>query len=959
MATLKTLMVRLGMDTKRFKSGVTRSLGLLDSLIARSAKLNGLAKVNALAIMASGALQLTSALLPALGVVAALPAALVAVKVATLVTKVGMQGMGEAMSAVASGDAAALDAALKKLSPAAQGVVKQLAGLKKKAWDPLQKAVQQKLFENVTKPLAAATANVLPAAKKGMVGVAAEINGVGREGLRVAATPFFRGELTKVFAGTAGVVKTLKGGVSPLVTILLRLATLGLPLVKQFLAWAIGGAKTAAAFLASERGAAKMTAIIQRAGATLATLGRIAANIGAFLAGIFKGANTDGAGLLATIESLTARMAAWSSSAAGQQQLATVFGLIADTARELGPILSVVVGPLGAIAGLILSLPAPAQGVVTQVLAFATVAGLLGSKLAPLVSGLRLLYGGALKLGPALVTGSAAVQRFGVTVATTAAGFVINAAKMVVAMTTTAARVVAGWVLMGAQALAQAARVALAWLIAMGPIGLIIAAVVAVVALIIANWDKIKEVIAAVWEWIKDKTGAAWDWLKSKIQAGVKAVVAAVTWLKELPGKVAAWFSQLAQSAIKKAGEVVDWLKGLPGRILSALGNLGSLLLNAGKDLLTGLWNGILGLAGWLKDKILGFFSGIMPDWVRKALGIASPSKVMALIGKMISYGVAKGMDDGLAKIKASAAKLTDLVKKALDGPKEDRLVAVIKSGTAKLRDLVTERNALLEVMKAAQDKAAEVTDAARSFAGLTNLGDSATSAAGIQQGLQQRLSQLRQFGTAIKKLAKRGLNKALMGQIIAAGPQEGLSLAKLFLDADSATFGAINSAQAGIDKAAKNVGNTAASALFDAGKQSGKGFLSGIKSQIKTLESQMVAIGKSMAEAIKKALKIKSPSKVMFGVGGNTMLGILRGVMARRARLLKAASKIAIATGEALTPPPPRFGGTPGGDGPGGPGPGVMGKTTIINVTTHNPVAEPTSKTTNRTLQYAGALGM
>ena len=47
----------------------------------------------------------------------------------------------------------------------------------------------------------------------------------------------------------------------------------------------------------------------------------------------------------------------------------------------------------------------------------------------------------------------------------------------VAAMATAVASTVAGWVLMGAQSLIGAAKVAAAWLIAMGPIGLAIAAI--------------------------------------------------------------------------------------------------------------------------------------------------------------------------------------------------------------------------------------------------------------------------------------------------------------------------------------------------------------------------------------------------------------------------------------------------------------------------------------------------
>ncbi len=38
---------------------------------------------------------------------------------------------------------------------------------------------------------------------------------------------------------------------------------------------------------------------------------------------------------------------------------------------------------------------------------------------------------------------------------------------------------------------------------------------------------------------------------------------------------------------------VVNYIKTVPGKISSALGNLGSLLYNAGKNLMEGLLNGI------------------------------------------------------------------------------------------------------------------------------------------------------------------------------------------------------------------------------------------------------------------------------------------------------------------------------------------------------------------------------
>lgn len=58
----------------------------------------------------------------------------------------------------------------------------------------------------------------------------------------------------------------------------------------------------------------------------------------------------------------------------------------------------------------------------------------------------------------------------------------------------------------------------------------------------------------------------------------------------------------------------VEFVKGLPGRILSAVGDLGSLLYNAGRDILQGLINGVRDMFGSLGD-VLSDAAGLIPDW--------------------------------------------------------------------------------------------------------------------------------------------------------------------------------------------------------------------------------------------------------------------------------------------------------------------------------------------------------
>lgn len=135
-------------------------------------------------------------------------------------------------------------------------------------------------------------------------------------------------------------------------------------------------------------------------------------------------------------------------------------------------------------------------------------------------------------------------------------------------------------------------RVALAGL----GIGLVIAAIV----LLVQNWDKVTAAVGKVWEVMKDVLPKAWE----------KA--------KEFAGKVVGFVK-----------EVIDAYLALPGK-----------MFNIGKDIVTGLWNGIQNMAGWLKDKVTGFFKNLVPSWAEKALGIASPSKVFASIGKNIIGGL-------------------------------------------------------------------------------------------------------------------------------------------------------------------------------------------------------------------------------------------------------------------------------------------------------------------------------
>src|SRR5262245_33297001 len=97
-------------------------------------------------------------------------------------------------------------------------------------------------------------------------------------------------------------------------------------------------------------------------------------------------------------------------------------------------------------------------------------------------------------------------------------GFITGAAAAIAGFVATVATVVAGWVLMGVQAMINAVKIAAAWLIALGPVGLVIAAIVGLVALFVLLWKKsetFRTVVTGVWNGIRTGAQKAFGVIKS------------------------------------------------------------------------------------------------------------------------------------------------------------------------------------------------------------------------------------------------------------------------------------------------------------------------------------------------------------------------------------------------------------------------------------------------------------
>lgn len=129
------------------------------------------------------------------------------------------------------------------------------------------------------------------------------------------------------------------------------------------------------------------------------------------------------------------------------------------------------------------------------------------------------------------------------------------------------------------------------------------------------------------------------------------------TWLSDTVSKVRTWGGDLWNAGVNSAKQlvdsVVDTVEAIPGK-----------MLDIGRHIVEGLWQGIINAKNWFMRQVNGFFSGIV-DGAKAALGIHSPSRVMRdEVGKWIMPGVEVGMDKTMPDLQSNMKeKLLNLTR--------------------------------------------------------------------------------------------------------------------------------------------------------------------------------------------------------------------------------------------------------------------------------------------------------
>ncbi len=165
------------------------------------------------------------------------------------------------------------------------------------------------------------------------------------------------------------------------------------------------------------------------------------------------------------------------------------------------------------------------------------------------------------------------------------------------------------------------------------------------------------------------------------VQAAGTFFTNVVTFFSQLPGNILNWLTMaltnVANWAIQLGQKGIEAAQTLVTNVVTGIQELPGKLLTIGRQAVEGLWNGIKGAAGWLKDQISSFVSGIV-DGFTSAFEIGSPSRIMEKkVGYWLPPGIAEGVLGNMKPLLSAVRSMRDVTV----GTLQRDLAGVLRQG--------------------------------------------------------------------------------------------------------------------------------------------------------------------------------------------------------------------------------------------------------------------------------------
>ncbi|MFE5628481.1 hypothetical protein [Streptomyces sp. NPDC056543] len=642
--------LREGTDEgRRFGLSLGSLAGMAGRLGSLAASIGGIAaKLGAAVPLAAGLAAAVGQIAPAAGVAVT---GLIAVQLATKALKLGMIGVDDAVTAALDPEKAAeFEEALKKLSPSAQAFAKQVKALAPE-FKKMQQAVQERLFKGLDKVLKDMGKTTLPVLKRGLVDAAGSLNAMAKGVGSAAITLSKNGTLGIAISGATKGLNNLSRIPRQFVTGLGQIGAAAAPVFDKLTAAAGGAFDKLSAKLTKAFESGAMQDAIERAIALIGDLADVAGNVLRIVGSVFGAAEVSGGGFLGVLKEITGQLADAFGSPEVQAGLKSIFGVMAQIGKSVGPVLVSLLKTLGRVFEV---LGPPVEELVKHLGAgLLKIADALGPVLVELAKVVGEIVIAALPfvdlaadlvaaILPALVPLFASFGEVVKAAAPFLAQLAKTAGEVLLPILDTLAREVLPKLLpaftdMSTRIFPLLTDVLVDLTPSLTELGLALAdllveatpLIVKVLELGTAFLDKLLPVIAPLIALMTRLTSTALSSLAGFITRyvipAVKALASllsgdfsgALNHVKTLARNIAsdmfasfnrirdkggAAFRQLRDAVTQRVGEAVSTIRGLPGRARAALGDLGSRLYSSGRALVRGFVQGIKSMLGEVAD---------------------------------------------------------------------------------------------------------------------------------------------------------------------------------------------------------------------------------------------------------------------------------------------------------------------------------------------------------------------
>ncbi|MFL5910544.1 MAG: phage tail tape measure protein [Gaiellaceae bacterium] len=454
----------------------------------------------------------------------------------------------------------------------------------------------------------------------------------------------------------------------------------------------------------------------------------------------------------------------------------------------------------------------------------------------------------------------------------------------------------------------------------------------AVITPMMTLWSLLKSGWSTISGWLK----TAWGGIKAfalGVWAGIKAAI--VSPLTDAWHSVSSMMSNIGKAITSGLKTALGWAKSFVGGFLSV-----------GKAIVTGIIHGVESMGSSLFGSVKSIAKGAL-DSAKSFLGIKSPSRKFAEIGAYIGAGLVQGLTGSTARVKSAANRIAQMLYREFGSSGHKHLQALVRRDGAELVKLANQRDRIGARLKAANKKLADLqkdwkktrddvaSNVMQNVSVVTALpeGSVELTSQDVVANMREQVAKAKAFAANLVKLRKEGLRADLVQQIADSGVDQGGATAAALASGNKSQIDEINKLQGQAKTAAGNVGAATADAMYKAGINSAKGLVRGLKSQQKAIDKQMQHIAKAMAAAIRKALKIHSPSQVFHEIGQFITQGLANGITATSRTAEQAALAMAGAVSTAGMPTVPKLATARQLAFAGAGGAGVLEHTTVVNL--------------------------